>query len=49
MIEVLLGSKDAERVLIYIFSREAGFVFFPIKTVKLYIILDDNLSSTVHS
>ena len=25
MIEVLLGSKNAERVLIYIFSREEGY------------------------
>jgi hypothetical protein len=25
MIEVLLGSKNAERVLIYIFSREGGY------------------------
>ena len=25
MIEVLLGSKSAERVLIYIFSREEGY------------------------
>lgn len=25
MIEVLLGSKNAERVLLYIFTREAGY------------------------